>query len=115
MQRRFVKLNEAKDLILSNIYRSKLEITQISPQVRLIEAYLTIKNENILIIGKTNRYRVDQLSVRKLEDLLNLLQQFSLIEKYERICGDVFKVSILIKPYAKTAKIITFKKLKEAA
>jgi len=62
--------------------------------------YLMLQHKNLLIIGKDNRYFVKNLDTWKIEDMLNILMQFSLIRSYERICGDVFRVTLRLKPKA---------------
>lgn len=106
MQTRLAKLEEARITILEKIIKSYQQKSVIGNKTYLLEAFLMLKKTNLLIIGKDNRFLVNNLNNQILEDMLNILYQYGLILKRERVCGNVFRVLLRINPSAK-AKIIS--------
>lgn len=98
-------LKVAKALIYEKIIEA-LPIKIVGSNLQTI--YIGLWNDNVLIIGKNKRYLIRNIDVQKLEDMLNILMQFDFIRSYERVCGDVFKVTLYIKT-TNEAVIIEFK------
>jgi len=110
MRTRLYQLEEARTIILEKVLILSQEKSVISKKMNIVEAFLMLENQNLLIIGKDNRFYVNNLDNRKIENMLNILQQYSLIREYTRVCGNVFRIIILIKPTGKT-KIISIKNI----
>lgn len=98
MKSRLQKLEQARHTIFNklicSIPQNKNEVTK----TKIIEIFIMLKNSNLLFIGKEKRFKVSNLNNQKIEDALNILQQFSFISNYDRICGDVFRVKLFLKP-----------------
>lgn len=98
MTERYRKLETAKIIIFRRILKTVAKEPSLLLQNRIIEIFLMIENKNLLHIGPSNRYIVNGLENYQMEDMLNILMQFDLIKNYERVCGEVFKVSLIISP-----------------
>jgi len=109
MEARLQKFEEARTLIFDKMVKSVPHNKFHLSKVELVEIFMMLKKPNFLIIGKNNHYRVNDLNNQKVEDMLNILQQYNLIKNYERVCGDVFKVELIFKPKADSSLIPIFK------
>ena len=91
---RLMKLERASTLILRRIESTNPKPIEFCSHSKTVETFLSLFKKNILLIGKNNRFIIEEISAWDLEDMLNILQQYSKITNYERVCGDVFRVQI---------------------
>jgi hypothetical protein len=111
MNIRLSKLEEAREVILEKVWKTISKDAKNNFQNSKVETYLQMNSRKLLFIGKNDRYIVENLNSFKIENMLNLLRQFGLINSYERVVGDVFKIILIINPKA-DAKVIQLKSLK---
>lgn len=107
MQQRKFNLEVAEEILFDFIFQAAVESDSFKIQKqRIIHILISLENKRILIAGDRARKFVPIMTMKNLEDMLNLLYQFGKIKSYKsKLSGNVFEVCLQVHQLAES-KII---------
>lgn len=117
MEKRLYQKELAKKIIFEPLLKIILQPKYKKDRLGWIKLMIHLKNPRLILVGDNDRFIVPKLRNRDLEDLLNILQQYSLLNYEYTLSGEVFKLEINIpkRTSLNSCKVISISKYRKAA